>query len=254
MVRERRGLRGTDGFNVMTLHAFVICWPATEENSAKIAADLVASGYRTTVLYNTHDGSTRDGPGEWHQVDDDWHFGRKIGVALSKNEGQVLLLIVADAHSDDWPGLVGRCLMRFQQNSSLGLWCPFIDHSPWHDVNTEICSTPGGEMLFVAQTDGIVLALNSPVSERLSSLSFADNNLGWGIDWAAIAFCYSHGLLVIRDNSVRVTHPQSRSYSFDGAMAQMDRFLVQLTDQETIAYVLLRRFVDQNRYLNELDG
>ena len=44
-------------------------------------------------------------------------------------------------------------------------------------------------------------------------LDYGCNNLGWGIEWSAIAYADTHDLLVLRDLGVRVRHRRGTDYS-----------------------------------------
>ena len=84
------------------------------------------------------------------------------------------------------------------------------------------------EWLVVAQVDFNCWALSPRVVERMGMFDYSHNKLGWGTDWAALAFCFANRLLVVRDLAIKVDHPKSRSYDSSMAEEQMRLFLNQL--------------------------
>jgi len=58
------------------------------------------------------------------------------------------------------------------------------------------------------------------------------NNLGWGIEWAAIAHAYTEGRRAYRDQTLRVHHPQGSGYNHHEARVQQRSYLAQLSDEE----------------------
>lgn len=104
---------------------------------------------------------------------------------------------------------------------------------------------------YVSQTDGIVLMLNAEVVQRLSILEYDNNNLGWGIDWLAICFCYVNNLFVVRDHNLMVTHPKGRGYDRIEAKSQMIQFLnANMTMQEKLIYEILSYNIELKRMLS----
>ena len=189
----------------------------------------------------------------WQIVDNSWFFGKKFEHSINSNRGDIFLLIHADADVDDWQELVIRCRSAFAAFADLGVWAPNIDYTPWTSNRTSIGMLTG-EHEIVAQTDGIVWALSCLVVERLKKFDYTNNNLGWGIDWAAIAFAFANRLLVLRDHSIHVRHPKGTGYQHERANLQMRGFLQQLTLQERLILVLLERSIALSDNLNMAGG
>jgi hypothetical protein len=86
----------------------------------------------------------------------------------------------------------------------------------------------GTDLVVVAQTDGIVSSMTADIVRYLKTLDYDDNNLGWGIDWTAIAFATCNGRLAVRDGSVLVRHPRGTGYDRREAKAAELRFISRL--------------------------
>lgn len=200
-----------------------------------------------TVIYSNPAGTHESGPGDWVPVPDSHVFGRKFDAALRGHRDSILLLLHADTHHDDWPRVVRACAAAFAARADLGLWAPDFDNTQWPTPDVALAPIRGTPLTAVIQTGAIVVAFAPVVCERLRRLDYSGNNLGWGIDWAAIAFCHTNGLLVGRDTGLTVHHDPSRGYGGGAAFDQMTAFFGQLTQPERIQIMLLRNSYSQRR-------
>lgn len=210
----------------------VISWQGKHAAAAAIAQSLSGRAAELVVIYSNRRARRETGAGRWVQVSQDDFFGRKFSRLLQEvPKGQPLLLIQVDAVSADWAGLAQRCEDVLSRRPDIGLWTPRIDNTPF-PINTVAVAQDEDGLWEVAQTDGIVLGIAAPVVDRLRQLDYSANNLGWGIDWAAIGFCRLNGLKVVGDTSLRVHHPAGTGYKAAAAYDDMDAFLRQLSDAE----------------------
>ena len=211
-----------------------------EENARHIARAIEHKVDHLSVVYSNKAGTTETGAGHWVKVPDDWFYGRKFSECLRLHSGTIMLQIQADAASDSWHEVIDRCRQAYSLYDDLGVWAPDIDFTPWDMDRVKIARIPGTSFAAVLQTDGIVWSLSEPVIERMRRFDYEQNNLGWGIDWAAICYAFTHDLLVLRDTSICVTHPQGTSYDKPIASKQQTAFLSQMTLQEKIMYDAVR--------------
>ena len=233
-----------------SIHAFVISWEGQQDNAVNISK-LISHGVdKLTVIYSNKNNEPHHGTGNWSQVDSSVFFGGKFKRALDLFEEDVFLLIHADAEYDDWPHLVSVC-RSVMADDRVGIWGPDIDYTPWNTERVKLAEVTisGFSQYVVAHTDAIVAAFSRGVANRLKRLSYDGNNLGWGIDWAAICYCYARQYYVVRDREVKVNHPNVTGYSGQQALLEMNSFIEQLSPDEKIMYILL------NKYMNcGLDG
>lgn len=232
------------------LDVAIISWQGQHENAAHIARALSGRAHlRVVVIYSNAAEAPETGEGEWLQVPNDHFFGWKFRRALAdvRPDARALVIIQADARSDDWPALLSRCGERFAAMPNLGLWTPHVAYTPWIPRRVDIAPLAGTGLMQVARTDGIVLALSGPVLARLRQLDYEANNLGWGIDCVAIAFSFANGLLVVRDDGDRVHHPRSRGYDSREASVQWRQFLQQMTEAEKCINAFVCRFTEDRR-------
>ena len=233
---------------VPTVEVVVISWQGMGDSSRRIAARVEGmANVSLRVIYSNAAEAQEDGPGLWQQVPNTKFFGLKFAAALQDCVSDVLLIIQADALFADWSRIVERCQTRFGQRPKLGLWAPRINYTPWTPERVDVRLVGDQGLTAVAQTDGVVLGLSRPVMERLRRLDYGCNNLGWGIDWIAICYCYMHGLEVLREDDQTVIHPPSRGYGWHDAVLQWRGFMRQMDDQEQIILQVLLRYTAERR-------
>lgn len=213
----------------------IVSWDGMHDAAAAIAEAIPAGAENLVVIYSNAAGVAETGAGTWVETPQAHYFGRKFRALLrAVPPGHALLLIQADATSADWGRLVTRYKEVCASRPDVGVWSPVIDNSAF--PNGLVTSGPQlGGLIEVNQTDAIVLGLHPKVLDRLGRLEFEQNNLGWGIDWAAIGFCKAQGLPVVRDLTESIHHPRSRGYDSTQATEQMNEFLKQLSADEARA-------------------
>lgn len=224
--------------------AGIISWDGMHDAALAVATAIRDAVDDLVVVYSNADEADESGPGRWVKLPQSAFFGAKFAALLPHvTAGDALLLVQADACSHDWPGLAGRFRELMLQRPDIGVWSPNIDYTPF--PNAMVATGSEGNGLYrVLQTDGIVLGLHPRAVQRLARLDYAQNNLGWGIDWAAIGFSIVNNLLVVRDSTRLVLHPRSRGYDGAAAMAQMEAFLRQLDAGELAAVQSCRQRID----------
>jgi hypothetical protein len=232
-----------------TLHAFVISWPGQEDSAAGIAQQVRSAADHVTVIHSCRDDLPLPDRPDWVQLPDAHFYGEKYRRSLALNQGEVMLHIHADAWCADWAALVQRCRQAYLQVPTLGVWGANTEFTPFHFDEVRIGAEGDHNLVPVAQTDSVVWSVSAPVMARLRHLDFSPIPLGWGIDWAAIAYCLAHGLLVVRDRQAVVQHPQGSGYDRLLASRQMVAFLAQLAPAERVALELASGYVSHRRML-----
>lgn len=226
----------------------VISWQGFLEKSMGIAKDCAKAGGNVHIIHSQANplGPLEKGDFQLFVVSNEDFFGQKFRRALEIVGNKPFLLIQADAQSDDW----ARLLRRFGQMvmaSPIGVWAPAIHHTSWVDRKVLIKDLGRENLLQVSQTDAVVIGFGQTVVRRLQDLDFSENNLGWGIDWAAVVFSMSSGQLAVRDPAEHVKHRVGSGYHQAEARRQQEVFLDQLTDSEKAVLILLRRSHQMSR-------
>jgi len=224
------------------MQVVVISWEGHLTKALEIATAMTKEVETVTVVHSEAGVTNFTAPSQINivSVPNTYFFGQKFKVALDLDPEAALLLIQADATSDDWGGL----LSRFRHMLSLhpiGVWAPDIHHTSWVTNKVRLRDLSDDGLIQVTQTDAIVIGLSPKIVKKLSLMNFEENNLGWGVDWAAIVSSIAAGLLVVRDPSIRVGHVAGSGYDHRAASSQQEKFLRQLNDAELAILSLLRR-------------
>jgi len=214
----------------MRVHLFVIGWEGKHDAVERIVSSASTADFRT-VIYSNASGERESGTGEWIAVPNTAFFGLKFARALEcfHADADVFLLVQGDAVYEDWSAIVAQCRAAFTDDT-VGVWAPHVDYSWW--TNERVVMGQGSMGSVVAQTDGICFAFRRSTVKRLRRLDYAGNNLGWGVEWAAIAHAATEGRYAWRDQTLTVQHPQGSGYNHTEARQQQAWFLERLTPQE----------------------
>lgn len=230
------------------MQAFVVSWSGQSDHSCAIATELLLAGLEVWIIHSRSEsfGDEAIQGIRMIELEDSNFFGQKFNTILQCWNGEPILLVQADARAEDW----GYVVERFRQavsHGSIGVWAPSISSTPWRDNVVKIRELGGTDYTQVSQTDAIVIGFSADVIRRIAEFDFRDNNLGWGIDWAAITVAITQGLLVIRDRACLVFHTPGSGYSHEQAFVEQEKFLDQLSHAEKAVLVLLREHHELSR-------
>lgn len=230
------------------IHAIVISWDGYHAQAVEIARRLEGTVDRLSVIYSNIENTTETGPGTWIHVPQEWYFGKKFRTSLDLlAPNEVMLQIQADAYSGNWPALVAGCRANLNEHPNIGIWSPDITWTPWPSEVVGLRHLKNTMLLEIEQSDGIVWALTPEILDRLRTLDYTCNNIGWGIDWAAICIARASGHIAVRDLEQTVDHPQSRGYSSAEATQGMKAFLAQLPGNMQFTFKALHNKLQQRK-------
>ena len=234
------------------IHVFIISWTGMHDQAIAIANSVNKFAEYTTIVYSDIDEScelivenTRA-----HKVSNSCFWGKKFETSIRECKGEILLIIHADTSCEDWRELIRKCHEVFTRHENIGVYSPLVDYTFWSQDKVHISGLVNTSLSIVAQTDGIVFAINKKVRQKMESLEYTDNIYGWGIDWAIMAFCYTNNMLAVIDRAIKVFHPKTTGYDSSGAKQQEVEFLKQLNLNETIHLRLLTQFASISKSRN----
>ncbi|MBR1280446.1 hypothetical protein JQ597_00070 [Bradyrhizobium sp. AUGA SZCCT0177] len=225
------------------VHIFVFCWPRVVDNVLHICRELRDLPAAKTVVDVSDTPPRVVDDWEWISISPAAHFGGQFAFALRILSRPILFNIVGDMESTDWGGVVSACVQAFDQLPYLGVWAAEVDNTAWQTERVAIQRIGDTNLYTTAQSDCCVWAIHQSIAERLKALDFKSNNIGWGIDWAAIAASYASGRIVVRDKSVTIHHPPGTGYQPKAAHTQMTTFLSQLSLPEKALLNVLYRSI-----------
>ncbi|MGR3622867.1 glycosyltransferase [Pseudophaeobacter sp.] len=226
------------------IHVVIVSWDGYHRQAHQIAREIEPAADRLSVIYSNQAETPETGPGNWVQVPQSWFFGKKFRKSLDfLAPGETMLQIQADATSTDWAGLATACRHSLMDHPGIGIWSPDVHWTPWPSDIVGLGHLDGTRLLQVQQTDGIVWALTPEITDELRTLNYDRNNLGWGIDWAAICIAQDKQRIAVRDESQSVEHPESRGYNGGEASQHMKNFISQFpADRQTVFLLLHSKF------------
>ena len=232
-----------------TMHVGIVSWEGYGDAAREIAASLDGHVDRLTVVYSNKANSVETGAGDWVQFDNADFFGPKLAGLLKATGEDILLVIHADTSTEDWPALVARCRAVFATEPDVGVWAPTVTHTPFTRQMVERYGRNGPETVLLESViaDLIVTAFRGGVVDRLKALDLSMNNIGWGADWFAAAYCFGHHKRVVHDLSIDVSHPKGSGYEHEQAHAQQAAFFAQADPEEAVIIGLMQDLL-QTRY------
>jgi len=180
----------------LTIDAYIFSWTGYHTKAATIAKALLEKVSRVTIVYSDQEDEISTGEGRWIRVPNEHFGGKKFERCLAEFHGDIMLLITADAQRDNWSSLVDACDEAFTRNGAIGVWSPSVKYSPWHLKRTSLSVIEGRSLHLVARTDSIVWAISKDTVGRLSQLHYSCNNIRWGIDTIACAYCHAKRRLI----------------------------------------------------------
>jgi hypothetical protein len=217
---------------VLDLHVVIASWPGQEHNAQHIESQVGPHVRRVSVVHSLTGPSEFVIPEHWVVMGDGAYYGAKFAKSLELHDNGVMLQIQADAASTNWKALVTRCSWVHTQMPQVGIWTPEIRWSSLRLKRAYIRPSGVRGLSDIRFTDGIVWSLSQDVLKRLMKLNYSENSLGWGIELSAAAYCHSHDIRVVHDQTIRVKHPPGTSYPIGEASAQQQVFMTQLEPGE----------------------
>lgn len=234
----------------MKIEAFIISWEGKQDAAFRIA-EIICNEVETTVIDSNKKEMpfTKSAKFNWQHVPNHHFYGLKFKTSLDLLKADThMLQIQADAECTDWLNLIRQLKNDLLCHSEIGVWSPLIDYTPYSLESVKIDSI-SDHLISVIQTDGIVWAIHKDICKSLKSLNYLPNNLGWGIDWAAVSMSRAKGKIVTCNKSIFVSHPRGSGYNPEEAEKQMNAFLEDLVIPDKNMYYLL----SQLYYLKRLN-
>lgn len=226
---------------MLSFHIFIISWVGQHEKAIQIANDLSDQHTNISIVYSDPDPELVLNT-QFNQIRRPNHlfWADKFQSCLNACEKDLLVVIHADCHCENWCLLVQKMLAVVQKNPRIWVYSPLIEGASYHLGITKIASIQNSLMDIVSDTDGIIFCLTRKVQDRMRRVDYTKNTLGWGISAMFCAFTFASGMLAVVDKSNRAFHPSHRGYDSTDAWRQRMEFLEQLEGFERIQAILLK--------------
>lgn len=187
-------------------------------NALKLYEQFNAIGVSTRIL-NSSDGHDDDLPKEKYiEKYPNIFYSGLWNKAIAKFKGTHLMIITSDVSIDSVSTIV-RNSKKFFKYENNWVYAPNVNYTFWN-YDTEILETYDRGMKIVPNTDGMCWIVNKATVDYIGKIDIKINKIGFGVDLLACMNANKSGKNVVRDYSVTVKHPQSRSYDSQEAEKQ----------------------------------
>lgn len=138
--------------------------------------------------------------------------------ALELFTGSHMMIITSDVEIPDASKLVKNA-KAFYKSDKAWIYAPNVNYTFW-DYEPSALADYSRDLKIVPNTDGMCWALSSDAAFSVGNIDIEINKIGFGIDLLAAMMAGREGKLVVRDYSITVKHPQTRSYDSKEAEKQ----------------------------------
>lgn len=188
------------------------------ENAIKLYNQFKTIDVNARVL-NSSDEVEEDLPKEkYFEKYKNIYYSGLWNKAIAKFKGSHLMIITSDVTIDNVMPIF-RNSKKFFKNDNNWIYAPNVDYTFWkYDLN--VLKSYENHLKIVPNTDGMCWIMNKETINYIGKIDNKINKIGFGIDLLACMNANRCGKNVVRDYSITVKHPQSRSYNSQEAEKQ----------------------------------
>jgi len=151
---------------------------------------------------------------------DNIYYSGLWNEALDLFDGSHMMVITSDVEIEDVSKIV-RNAKSFFRSENNWIYAPNVDYTFWK-YHPEAITEYSGSLKNVPNTDGMCWMLSSEAAYSVGNIDLSINKIGFGVDLLAAMFATRANKKVVRDYSICVKHPQTRSY--DSTEAERQEF------------------------------
>ena len=188
------------------------------ENALKLYEQFNTLGVKVRIL-NSSDGKDEELPkAKYIEKYPNIYYSGLWNKAISKFKGTHLMIITSDVTIDNVSTIIRNSKKYFKYENNW-IYAPNVNYTFWK-YDLELLETYDKGLKIVPNTDGMCWILNRESVEKIGKIDNKINKIGFGVDLLACMNANKLGKNVVRDYSVMVKHPQSRSYDSQEAEKQ----------------------------------
>lgn len=200
----------------MKIQAFIPDWPG-EKQHADALYSVMSPFCETTIIRTPRNFFTE----QWNE-------------ARARFSGDVLLWVMADVWTEQYPTFFARC-KQFMERGDIAVYTSKICFTN-HRFDTARLPKVEDDVYEVPCTDMLNWALHRDLLDVLPVLDPDKSECGWGIDFLTTVLSRRLGKKVVRDYSVLFSHKDSTCYNKTRAMQEME-WLFSTLDKSTVEEV-----------------
>lgn len=187
-------------------------------NALKLYQQFNAIGVNARIL-NSSDGNDEELPNEKYiEKYPNIFYSGLWNKAIAKFKGTHLMIITSDVSIDN-VSTIFRNSKKFFKYDNNWVYAPNVNYTFWNYDQTML-ETYDKSLKIVPNTDGMCWIVNKETVDYIGKIDIKINKIGFGVDLLACMNANRQGKNVVRDYSVTVKHPQSRSYDSQEAEKQ----------------------------------
>lgn len=214
-----------------TLNVFIISWAGQHQSASEIALCFLRRNIDATIVFSDPNPNLQFTGGlRTIRRPDNLMWADKLSVCLNACRADLMLVIHADCHSDDYVRLVDQCVAAFSTYDHLSVWSANVDGTYWNLSRTQIANIANSNLTTVSTIDFLVFALDRLAITRLKAADLTGNAIGWGMDLLACSWAHKQNRLVCVDRSTNVKHRIGSGYNVEEARGMSDTFIKQNFD------------------------
>lgn len=153
------------------------------------------------------------------------YYSGQWNEALKRFTASVGFFINSDVKIPN-PAQLMRNMEKFYEKQA-GIYAPNVYWTPW-TYNPDLLPDLENGLKLVPATDSVLWAVSSSIAHKVGPIDLKLNNLGWGIEILAAYYCFLENKYVVRDYSIKCSHPHSTAYNREKADKQMVKWLESL--------------------------
>lgn len=195
----------------MKIQNFIFTWNQFTSNAIDIESKI--SNYGKTIVVNSNVNDKKDG---WINLNDAY-FAEQWNTLVSNTDTDTdfIFNILADVSVVDFDNLFNR-FKSVSSKYEVGIYAPYADYS-YHQYDLNQLYKVQDNLYEVPNTDCLCWFINKSILKNNLIFDVNTNMYGYGADWYYSAECLLQNKRVLRDYSIRVTHPPYKNYDGDKA-------------------------------------
>ena len=188
------------------------------DNAIKLYKQFDACGIKARILDSFKESVDKLPKVSYIEKYDNIFYSGLWNKAVDKFKGTHLMVITSDVTIDNVNHIIKNAKSFFKKEDNW-IYAPNVEYTFWK-YDQELLQTYKNGLKIVPNTDGMCWILNKESVDFIGDIDLKINKIGFGVDLLACMNATKLGKNVVRDYSITVKHPQSRSYNSQEAEKQ----------------------------------
>jgi hypothetical protein len=235
----------------MNFAIYIFSWYQVEGNVKNIVKSLRESGFNDLHIISSGRHSYVYDNVKIIEIESDSFYGDQFRAAVNHFREDIFVQIQGDITIKSQTSLLQRLTDLFQ-DQRISIWTPNINFTSWKDeiIGYNASQNPyfshldvplDSDLLTITNSDSTFWAVRGSLIHDFKNLELINSKYGWGIDLTLAGMATLRGQLIIRDNTIKISHPKSTGYNKDFAI-----------EEWLVHYLKLPLFLRQFIFINSI--